>query len=64
MLSLQITHSDEFEDMERNRKRINTEIDELDAEIKAYVAKKNEIDKIIVQLKSVQMVHFLAMIFG
>ncbi|EJD75407.1 Rad50 family protein [Loa loa] len=40
-----INHSDEFEDMERNRKRINAEIDELSAEIKEYVAKKKEIDK-------------------
>uniref|UniRef100_A0AAF5PTU9 Rad50/SbcC-type AAA domain-containing protein n=1 Tax=Wuchereria bancrofti TaxID=6293 RepID=A0AAF5PTU9_WUCBA len=50
-----ITHSDEFEDMERNRKRISAEIDELNEEIKEYVAKKKEIDKAVVQLKSVQM---------
>ncbi|KAK6108414.1 AAA domain family protein [Brugia pahangi] len=50
-----ITHSDEFEDMERNRKRISAEIDELNEEIKEYVAKKKEIDKAIVHLKSIQM---------
>nr|CRZ24393.1 BMA-RAD-50, isoform a [Brugia malayi] len=50
-----ITHSDEFEHMERNRKRINAEIDELNEKIKEYVAKKKEIDKAIVHLKSIQM---------
>uniref|UniRef100_A0A8R1Y0W9 AAA_23 domain-containing protein n=1 Tax=Onchocerca volvulus TaxID=6282 RepID=A0A8R1Y0W9_ONCVO len=50
-----ITHSDEFEDIERNRSHVNAEIDKLNAEIKEYVSKKTEIDKIIVQLKSIQM---------
>uniref|UniRef100_A0A158Q793 Zinc-hook domain-containing protein n=1 Tax=Elaeophora elaphi TaxID=1147741 RepID=A0A158Q793_9BILA len=52
-----IAHSTEFEDMERNRKRINAEIDEINAKIKEYVAKKMEIDKAIVELKSTQMMH-------
>ncbi|OZC05081.1 hypothetical protein X798_07948 [Onchocerca flexuosa] len=50
-----ITHCDEFEDVERNRKHVNAEIDKLNAEIKEYVSKKTEIEKIIVQLKSIQM---------
>lgn len=55
---MQITHSDEFEDMERKRMHINAEIDELNSIIREYAVKKKEIDNIIVQLKSIQMVHF------
>ncbi|KAM3717121.1 DNA repair protein [Dirofilaria immitis] len=50
-----ITHSDEFEDIERNRRHINAEINKLNVEIKEYVAKKIESDRLIVQLKSIQM---------
>lgn len=58
MFLLQVVHSDEFKDIERCRERINSEIDEVNREIKDYVAKKKEVDKIIVHLKSIQMVHF------
>ncbi|CAG9534260.1 unnamed protein product [Cercopithifilaria johnstoni] len=50
-----VIHSDEFKDMERSRNLINAEIDKVNAEIEDYVIKKKEIDRIIVQLKSVQM---------
>ncbi|VDK69956.1 unnamed protein product [Litomosoides sigmodontis] len=50
-----VIHSDEFKDIERCRERINSEIDEVNAKIKDYIAKKKEIDKVIVHLKSIQM---------
>lgn len=59
---MQVTHSDEFEDMERSRKRINAEIDEVNTKIEDCVTKKKEIDQVIVQLKSIQMVLFFKII--
>ncbi|VDN05001.1 unnamed protein product [Thelazia callipaeda] len=50
-----ILQSDEFENAQRNRERIDLEIETLNNKIKKYMSKKEMLNNEIVQLKSVQM---------